>query len=136
MATSVGFQLGLLPERKMDRRALAASYGLLVFLLIVMVNIGWIWPDSLNITRQYHVTELIPMPSLQPEPLKAKPPAHVLKAKLLPKAPVFDSSQADCATRDSRAASAATGRSAAQDRSEQFHARGGESRLQAEPGRR
>ena len=50
MATSVGFQLGLLPERKMDRRALAASYGFLMFLLIVMVNIGWIWPDSLNIT--------------------------------------------------------------------------------------
>lgn len=90
MATSVGFQLGLLPERKLDKRALAASYGLLIFLLIVMVNIGWIWPDSLNIARQYHVTELIPMPSLQPKPLKMKPPAHTLKAKLLPKAPVFD----------------------------------------------
>ena len=50
MATSVGFQLGILPERKMDRRALAASYGLLIFLIIVMINIGWIWPDSLNIT--------------------------------------------------------------------------------------
>lgn len=90
MATSVGFQLGLLPERKMDRRALAASYGLLILLLIVMVNIGWIWPDSLNITRQYHVTELIPMPSLQPDALKAKPPAPILKAKLLPKSPVFE----------------------------------------------
>ncbi len=90
MATSVGFQLGLLPERKLNKRALAASYGLLIFLLIVMVNIGWIWPDSLNIARQYHVTELIPMPSLQPKPLKMKPPAHTLKAKLLPKAPVFD----------------------------------------------
>ena len=90
MATSVGFQLGLLPERKLNKRALAASYGLLIFLLIVMINIGWIWPDSLNIARQYHVTELIPMPSLQPKPLKMKPPAHPLKAKLLPKAPVFD----------------------------------------------
>jgi len=49
MATSVGFQLGILPERKMDRRALAASYGLLIFLIIMMINIGWIWPDSLNI---------------------------------------------------------------------------------------
>jgi TonB family protein len=88
MATSASFQLGLLPERKMDRRALAASYGLLIFLVIVMVNIGWIWPDSLNITRQYHVTELVPMPSLQPQPLKAKP-APLLKAKLLPKAPIF-----------------------------------------------
>jgi TonB family protein len=90
MATSVGFQLGILPERKMDRRALAASYGLLVFLIIVMVNIGWIWPDSLNITRQYHVTELIPLPSLQPKPLEVKTPPRTLRAKLLPKAPVFD----------------------------------------------
>jgi TonB family protein len=90
MATSVGFQLGILPERKMDRRALAASYGLLVFLIIVMINIGWIWPDSLNITRQYHVTELIPLPSLQPKPLEVKTPPKVLRAKLLPKAPVFD----------------------------------------------
>ena len=90
MATSVGFQLGLLPERKLNKRALAASYGFLIFLLIVMVNIGWIWPDSLNITRQYHVTELIPMPSLQPKPLKMKTVPPKLKVKLLPKAPVFD----------------------------------------------
>ena len=81
MATSEGFQLGILPERRMDRRALAASYGLLIFLLLVLVNIGWIWPDSMNIARQYHVTELIPMPSLQPEPLKVKTPPPVLKAK-------------------------------------------------------
>ena len=90
MATPEDFQLGILPERRMDRRALAASYGLLIFLLIVMVNIGWIWPDSLNVTRKYHITELIPMPRLQPEPLKAKTPPPALKAKLLPKAPVFD----------------------------------------------
>lgn len=90
MATSVGFQLGILPERKMDRRALAASYGLLIFLIIVMINIGWIWPDSLNIQRQYHVTELIPIPSLQPKPLKMKTPPRTLRAKLLPKAPVFE----------------------------------------------
>src|ERR1700684_2574823 len=90
MPTPVGFQLGILPERKLDRRALAAAYGLLILLIIVMINIGWIWPDSLNITRQYHVTELIPMPSLQPDALKAKPPAPILKAKLLPKSPVFE----------------------------------------------
>ena len=55
-----------------------------------MINIGWIWPDSLNISRQYHVTELIPMPSLQPEPLKVKPHPRIVQAKLLPKAPVFE----------------------------------------------
>jgi len=93
MATPVGFQLGILPERKMDRRALAASYGLLIFLIIVMINIGWIWPDSLNITRQYHVTELIPLPSLQPKLLEVKTPPRTLRAKLLPKAPVFDATK-------------------------------------------
>jgi len=90
MSTSVGFQLAILPERKLDRRALGAAYAFLVFLLIIMVNIGWIWPDSLDVKRQYHVTELIPMPSLQPKPLKVKA-APRLKVKLLPKAPVFES---------------------------------------------
>jgi TonB family protein len=41
--------------------------------------------------RQYHVTELIPIPGLQPKPLKAKAPPRLLKAKLLPPAPVFES---------------------------------------------
>jgi TonB family protein len=90
MSTPNGFQLGILPERKLDRRALAASYGLLVLLIIVMINIGWIWPDSMNISRSYHVTELIPMPSLQPKPLEVKQPPRTLRAKLLPKAPVFE----------------------------------------------
>ena len=40
MPTPDGFQLGILPERKLDRRALAASYGLLILLIIVMINIG------------------------------------------------------------------------------------------------
>jgi len=84
------FQLGILPERKMDGRALAASYGLLILLIIIMINIGWIWPDSMNISRQYHVTELIPMPSLQPEPLKVKAPPRTVQAKLLPPAPVLE----------------------------------------------
>jgi TonB family protein len=90
MATPESFQLGILPERKMDRRALAAGYSLLLFLLLAMINAGWIWPDSLNINQRYHVTELIPMPSLRPEPLKVKTPPRTLKAKLLPKAPVFE----------------------------------------------
>jgi len=90
MSTPGGFQLGILPERKLDRRALAAAYGLLILLIVLMINIGWIWPDRLDISRQYHVTELIPMPSLQPKPLKMKPPPRTLRAKLLPVAPVFE----------------------------------------------
>ncbi len=89
MATPDGFQLGILPERKLDRRALATSYGLVTLLIVLMINIGLIWPDRLDITRQYHVTELIPMPRLQPEPLKVKTPPRPMQAKLLPPAPVF-----------------------------------------------
>jgi len=93
MATAYrGFQLGLLPERKVNKKALAYAYGVVAFALLVVVNINLIFPESLHLT-QYHVTELIPMPSLRPEPppepIKVKPEVH---PKLLPavKIPVFE----------------------------------------------
>jgi TonB family protein len=73
----------------MDWRTLATSYGLEIILILIFINLGLIWPDRLQFDRNYHVTELIPMPSLQPKPFKPKtqpPPVH---AKLLPRAPVF-----------------------------------------------
>ncbi|HVO79827.1 MAG TPA: energy transducer TonB [Terriglobales bacterium] len=88
MATSRNFQLGLLPERKIDWRTLATSYGLEILLLLFLINIGLIWPERLQIVRKYHVTELVPMPSLQPKPFQPKVP-EVVHAKLLPPAPVF-----------------------------------------------
>ena len=91
MATSNSFRLELLPERKIDQRALAIGYGLIVCLILTMINLGWIWPDRLQITPKYRVTEIIPMPSLQPKPLAVKAPKPVIKAKLLPPAPVFPS---------------------------------------------
>src|ERR1700720_2436330 len=91
MATSSSFRLGLLPERKMDWRTLVTSYGIQVVLVILFINIGLICPDRLQLAQKYHVTEVIPMPSLQPKPLKMKPAPAQLHAKLLPRAPVFDS---------------------------------------------
>ena len=81
------FQLGILPERKIDKRALAASYAFMVLLLLLLVNLGLLFPDKLQL-KPYRVTELIPLPSMRPEPapVKAKP----VKTKLLPPAPVFD----------------------------------------------
>ena len=88
MATAHQFELGLLPERKLSWRTLATSYGFVAFLVLIVVNIGLIWPERLQFVRNYHVTELIPLPSTQPKPIKIKqPPVH---AKLLPPAPVFD----------------------------------------------
>ena len=60
------FQLGILPERKIDKRALAASYTFMVLLLLLLVNLGVLFPDRLQL-KQYRVTELIPLPSLRPE---------------------------------------------------------------------
>jgi len=91
MATSYGsFQLGLLPERKINKRALATSYALVSLVLLIVINLGLVLPEKLQL-RQYHVTELIPMPSLRPEPVPVKvtPEVH---PKLLPavKIPVFE----------------------------------------------
>ncbi len=84
-----GFQLGLLPEKKWNWRTFAASYGILTGLILLMMIVGIMAQDTLLPSVNYHVTELIPRPSLRPEPLpKAKPlPLH---AKLLPAAPVFE----------------------------------------------
>src|SRR5271170_647473 len=84
MATATrGFQLGLLPERKINKRALVTSYGLITLAVLVLINLSLLLPDKLQMV-QYHVVELIPIPSLRPmpEPVKVIPPAA--KVKLLP----------------------------------------------------
>jgi TonB family protein len=84
-----GFQLGLLPERKWNWRTFAASYGILVALILLLIVVGIMATDTLIPIVNYHVTELVPRPELRPEPLpKPKPlPVH---AKLLPPPePVF-----------------------------------------------
>jgi len=86
-----GFQLGLLPERKVNKRAMAASYGLVALILLILVNLSLLLPEKLQL-QEYRVTELIPIPSLrpeaEPEPIKPKPvpvkprPAPVPEVKL------------------------------------------------------
>lgn len=88
MATAQRFELGLLPERKLSWRTLATSYGFVSFLVLMVVNISLIWPERLQLIHNYHVTELIPLPSVQPKPIKIK--QQPLRAKLLPPAPVFN----------------------------------------------
>jgi len=86
-----GFQLGLLPERKINKRALATAYGLVALVLLIVINLGLIIPEKLQMV-QYHVTELIPMPSLRPEPKPIKVVKPEVHPKLLPavKLPVFE----------------------------------------------
>jgi hypothetical protein len=56
-----GFQLGILPERKINKRAMVTSYGLVTLLLLIAFNVGLIVPEKLQLI-DYHVTELIPTP--------------------------------------------------------------------------
>jgi len=57
---------------------------------LLLINLGMLWPERLQLAQRYHVTELIPMPALQPEPIVPQAPAPVVHAKLLPRVPVFE----------------------------------------------
>lgn len=90
MATAYGgFQLGLLPERKVNKRALAAAYGVVALVLLIVINIGLILPEKIQFAG-YRVTQMIPMPSLRPEPEPIKPPPPVKKLLPAVKLPVFE----------------------------------------------
>jgi TonB family protein len=81
MAVPGEFQLGLLPERKIDWRTIATSYGLVTLFVLGLINLGLVWPERLHLAQNYHFTELIPVPALQPERIEPQP---VLHTKLLP----------------------------------------------------
>jgi len=66
-------QFALLPEGKIDRRALAVSYGSVLLLLFSLAIIKVIWPDRLKIGQRFELTELIPSPDLEPKPIDVKP---------------------------------------------------------------
>jgi len=78
MATAHNFQLGILPERKINWRTLVSSYGLLVLFVLVIINVGLIWPEHLQLKQNFHITELIPLPATDlPRPLAVKTPKVV-----------------------------------------------------------
>lgn len=83
MAVSNDFQLGLLPERKLNWRAMASSYGFVILLILLLINLGLIWPDRLELAPKYILTEIVPLPRSKPKPLKLKI-RPLLQTKLLP----------------------------------------------------
>lgn len=91
MATSPqAFQLGLLPERKIDRRALATGYALLLLILLFLINLTLLFPDHIQL-KQYRATSLIPLPALRPEPPPEPEKVEPVKvAKVIPVEPVLD----------------------------------------------
>ncbi len=82
------FKLGLLPEKRWDWRTFAASYGLVTAFILLLAFFGVLVPGTLIIASNYHVTELIPLPSMRPE-RAPKPKPLPVRAKLLPRDPVF-----------------------------------------------
>ncbi len=88
MATPYKFELGLLPERKMDWRTLATSYGLEILLILLLLFAGFLFPDEIRLRQRYTVTELVPTPEVRTKiPKLKKAPQHPILAKLPP--PVF-----------------------------------------------
>jgi len=84
MATSPqAFQLGILPERKIDRRAIATGYAILILLLLLLVNLGLLFPQRMQLTH-YRVTSLIPLPALRPEPPPEPVKVEPVKARVVP----------------------------------------------------
>ena len=84
MARPDKLEFGLLPERRMDWRTLATSYGIEHFSFFCC----WSWvlfPDTLRLKQKFTVTELVPRPDLKPEPVKPK--AKVRHPVVVPKLP-------------------------------------------------
>jgi len=83
MGTPDKLEFGLLPERRMDWRTLATSYGIEIFFILLLLGAGFLFPDTLRLRQKFTVTELIPRPDLKPEPVKPK--AKVRHPVVVPK---------------------------------------------------
>ena len=82
-----GPQFGLLPDRRISWQTLATSYGIELMFILLLVNIGLLFPEKLQLKQTYHLTELIPLTGHRPKPLP-RSKAPVVRAKLLPPAPI------------------------------------------------
>ncbi len=76
MATPDKLNFGLLPERRIDWRTLATSYGIEVFFILLLLGAGFFFPDTLRLRQKFTVTELVPRPDLKPEPVKPREKAR------------------------------------------------------------
>jgi TonB family protein len=88
MATDYrGPQFSLLPTKRISWQTLATSYGIELAFILLLVNIGLLFPEKLQVKQSYHLTELIPLRGREPKPLP-KPKPQMVRAKLLPAAPI------------------------------------------------
>ena len=52
MATPDKLEFGLLPERPIGWRTFATSYGIEVFLILLLLGAGFFFPDTLRLSRE------------------------------------------------------------------------------------
>lgn len=78
------FQLGLLPEKKINWRTLVTSYGLVCLLLLFLVSASFLWPDKIEFHQRFTLTEVIPTPEAEPQ---APKPPPILPPKIIAKLP-------------------------------------------------
>ena len=77
--------LGLLPEHKTNWRSLFTSYGFLILVILVIVNLGLLFPQKIQLA-QYHIESWI---SVDLKPAPPEPVHKQMVAKKLPPPPVF-----------------------------------------------
>jgi TonB family protein len=83
-----GPQFGLLPDKRISWQTLATSYGIEVMFILLLVNIGLLFPEKMQLKQNYHITEIIPLPGNEPKPMPKPKIAPAVHAKLLPAVPV------------------------------------------------
>ena len=82
-----GPQFGLLPNKRISWQTLATSYGIELAFILLLVNIGLLFPEKLTVKTSYHLTAVMPLTGHEPKPLP-KPKPQIVHAKLLPAAPI------------------------------------------------
>ena len=82
-----GPQFSLLPTERISWQTLATSYGIELAFILLLVNLGLLFPEKLQVKTSYRLTEIIPLLGHEPKPL-LKPKPQMAHAKLLPAAPV------------------------------------------------
>jgi TonB family protein len=81
--SGVSLTLGLLPEHKVNRRAMATSYTILVLLVLLLINLGLLFPEHIQLAR-YHISSWIAVDLVPPKP---EPPRKQIVQKKLPPVP-------------------------------------------------
>jgi len=63
-----GPQFSLLPTKRISWQTLATSYGIELAFILLLVNIGLLFPEKLKVKTSYHLTSVMPLTGREPKP--------------------------------------------------------------------